>query len=330
MASHETLISICIPVFNEEDNVMRATERVAQVFAELPGYNYEIIFTDNHSTDRTFDLLTEVAISDPRIRVARFASNVGYQRSILTGYMLAKGEAVVQLDCDLQDPPELIGKMLQLWREGTEVVYGVRRKRKEGFVVTAARKGFYRLLDFLSEIKLPHDAGDFRLVDRKVIEVMRHIDDKSPYLRGMITLIGFRQVAFKYDREKREFGESKFNLSSLFRLAIDAIVSHSSVPLQIASYIGFGLALIAILIGAGYLTAKILGGAAWPSGFTTLAILILANMALTSMLLGVMGLYLSRVLIQTRQGPISVIEDSINLQTSKDRANRIINLSADD
>lgn len=328
MSDPRPLISICIPVFNEEANVDRAMERVARVFDGLPDYRYEIVFTDNHSTDSTFPILNAAALGDERIRVARFAANVGFQRSILTGYLLARGDAVIQLDCDLQDPPELIGQMLAHWRNGADVVYGVRRKRKEGRVITATRKIFYRLLDYLSDDHLPHDAGDFRLVDRKVVEVLRNIDDKSPYLRGMITLIGFRQVAFIYDRNEREFGESKFNLRSLFRLATDAVVAHSTVPLQLASYIGFGLALIATIFGASFAIGKFIAGASWPAGFATLVVLILFNMALTSMLLGIIGIYLSRVLTQTRGGPMSVIEASVNLGDAAKNSPRIVDLSS--
>lgn len=327
MPDPRPLISICIPVFNEESNVDRAITRVTEVFARLPDYRYEIVFTDNHSTDNTFEILSAAALRDERIRVARFAANVGYQRSIMTGYLLARGDAVIQLDCDMQDPPELIGLMLDHWRSGGDVVYGVRRKRKEGRVITTMRRIFYRLLDYLSEEHLPHDAGDFRLVDRKVVEVMRQIDDKSPYLRGMITLIGFRQVAFIYDRAEREYGESKFNMRALLKLAMDAIVSHSAVPLQLASYIGFILAGIAIISGASFIVGKFIAGAGWPSGFATLAILILSNMALTSMLLGIIGLYLSRLLTQTRGTPMSVIEASVNIGDAAATTPKIVDLS---
>lgn len=328
MADERPLISICIPVFNEEANVECAIARIVDVFSGLPDYRYEIVFTDNHSTDNTFQILSAAAIGDERIRVARFAANVGYQRSIMTGYLLAQGDAVIQLDCDMQDPPELIGLMLEHWRNGGDVVYGVRRKRKEGRAITMARKIFYRLLDYLSEEHLPHDAGDFRLVDRKVVEVMRNIDDKSPYLRGMITLIGFRQVAFVYDRAEREFGDSKFNMRSLVKLAMDAIVSHSALPLQLASYIGFILAALAMLFGASFIIGKFVAGAGWPSGFATLVILILSNMALTSMLLGIIGLYLSRLLTQTRGTPMSVIEASINVGDAATKTPKIIDLSS--
>ena len=327
MKSKQTLISICIPVFNEATNVNQAVARVSKVFEGLSAYKYEIIFTDNHSDDETFSLLSTLAFSNPRIRVVRFASNVGYQRSILSGYLLAAGEAVIQLDCDMQDPPELIGSMLEKWRLGADVVYGVRRRRKEGWAITLLRKVFYRTLDSLSEEHLPHDAGDFRLLDRKVVEVIRKIDDKSPYLRGMVALIGFKQEKFFYDRAKREHGISKFNFASLTKLALDAIVSHSSVPLQLASYIGFGLTLIATILGLIFLAGKIFGGADWPSGFATLAILVLANMALTSMLLGIIGLYVSRLMVQVRDRPMSVIEASVNLGNAAQNEPRIIDMS---
>ena len=307
------LVSVCIPVFNEEDNVQRAYEQVAGIFERMPGYTLEMIFTDNHSSDRTFDRLTQIAAADPRVRVARFAHNVGYQRSILSGYLLAKGDAVVQLDCDLQDPPELIPQMIERWRDGADVVYGVRRGRREGFLITAVRKIFYRGLDLMSDERLPHDAGDFRLLDRRVVEVLRQMDDKSPYLRGMVAVVGFNQVGLEYKRNARTAGESKFRLRSLMTLAIDGLVSHSTLPLQISSYLGLLFAILAVGVGVAYLIARLAVGGDWPAGFTTLAVLVLANMALTAMLFGIFGLYLARILRQVRDYPVSIVERAINL-----------------
>jgi glycosyltransferase involved in cell wall biosynthesis len=307
------LISICIPAYNEEGSVALAYERVTKVFDGLPEYDLEIVVTDNHSSDRTFAILSELAAKDPRLKVARFSRNVGYQRSIYSAYMIATGDAVVQLDCDLQDPPELIPEMLQKWRDGADVVFGIRKTRREGLLITATRKIFYRLIDYLSEDRLPHDAGDFRLVSRNVVEALRQLDDKSPYLRGMITVLGFRQQGFLYDRDARVAGETKFKFGALTKLAVDAVVSHSTIPLQISSYLGIVAAVVAAVVAVGFVVARLAGGSDWPAGFTTLVILLLANMSLTALLFGIVGTYLARVLKQVRGYPMAVVQHSLNL-----------------
>ena len=182
------LISICVPVYNEEDNIRPLYERVRTVMSQLEQrYDYEVLFTDNRSEDRTFERLATLALEDKRVRVIRFSRNFGFQRSILANYVNARGAAAVQLDCDLQDPPELIVEFLRRWEEGYAVVYGVRGNRPaENPFLFGLRRFFYRLIDALSEDTLPHDAGDFRLIDRRVIEELRHVRDQQPYLRGLI------------------------------------------------------------------------------------------------------------------------------------------------
>ena len=229
------LISIVIPVYNEEANIRRLHGRLQSALAGIEKtYELEFVFTDNHSEDMTFPLLQELAREDARVRAYRFSRNFGFQRSILSGYRLARGAAAVQIDCDLQDPPEIIPEFIKKWEEGFHVVYGVRMRRPEPFTLRLARKAFYRLLDTLADEHLPHDAGDFRLVDRRVLDVVTGINDANPYLRGMIAGTGFSQVGVTYDRDKRTAGESKFGFRDLVRLALDAIANHSVVPLKLA------------------------------------------------------------------------------------------------
>ena len=312
-----SLLSVIIPVYNEDLNVKRAHERVSRVFRErLPQYDLEIIFTDNHSNDDTFKILTELAGDDPRVKVLRFARNVGYQRSILTGYVTSEGDAVIQLDCDLQDPPELIPDLIEKWKSGYNVVYGVRRSRKEGPIITGARKVFYKLVDFLSEDHIPENAGDFRLVDRKVVQVLRSIRSKSPYLRGNIAAAGFEQVGFEYDRSQRDYGETKFNFVNLIRLSLDAIVSHSSIPLRLASLVGFTLTLTSFVLIVTY-AGLALSSQSWPPGFATLAILSLLNIGVVSMFLGIIGEYIIRINEQVTIGPIAVVEASLNFPENR-------------
>ena len=307
------LISLVVPVYNEELNVGPFYAAVEQITARLQSqFRFEYVFTDNHSTDRTFDLLKRLAAGDERIRVFRFSRNFGYQRSIMTGYSMAHGDAAIQLDCDLQDPPELIEVFLQRWNEGADVVYGVRIKRQEAVWINLARALFYRVIDRLSEDRIPVDAGDFRLISRRVIDILRSLDDAQPYLRGTIASLGFRQVGVEYQRAARQRGESKFPISKLVSLAVDGILNHSTVPLRISTYFGLAISVVTLLGLAGYLLAKLIFGSRWPAGFATLAALILVSISVNAMLLGIIGEYLGRMYTQVKKRPLTIIEDRID------------------
>jgi glycosyltransferase involved in cell wall biosynthesis len=316
MMEHMTtrqLISLVVPVYNEETNIFPFYEKVTTALAPLDElFRFEFVFTDNHSTDRTFALLSELATRDNRVRIFRFSKNFGYQRSILTGYTNCRGDAAVQLDVDLQDPPELIETFLRHWQAGADVVYGIRKQRAEGFGISAARSVFYRLADMLSEEKLPVDAGDFRLISRRVIDILCTYRDANPYLRGTIATLGFQQVGVEYVRNARERGESKFPFSKLLSLALDGILNHSIVPLRFATYFGLATSVLTLLTMAGYALARLAFGASWPAGFTTLAALILMSISINAMLLGIIGEYLGRMYRQVREGPLTIIEASID------------------
>jgi polyisoprenyl-phosphate glycosyltransferase len=307
------LISIVVPVYNEEPNIRPFYERVSHVLAPLSDrFRFEFVFTDNHSTDRTFALLAELAAHDPRLRVFRFSRNFGFQRSILTGYMRCRGDAAIQLDVDLQDPPELIPSFLDQWQAGADVVYGVRIQRPEGFAINMARRLFYRLIDSLSEEKLPVDAGDFRLISRRVIDLLCTYRDANPYLRGTIATLGFQQIGVPYARSARTLGESKFPFSKLLSLALDGILNHSTVPLRFATYFGLAASLFTIILMIGYAFVRLILRAEWPAGFTTLAALILLSISINAMLLGIIGEYLGRMYRQVRETPVSIIETLID------------------
>jgi glycosyltransferase involved in cell wall biosynthesis len=307
------LISIVVPVYNEEPNILPFYERIGPVLAALADrFRFEFVFTDNHSTDRTFALLSQLAAQDARIRVFRFSRNFGFQRSILTGYTRCRGDAAIQIDVDLQDPPELIGQFLDRWQAGADVVYGIRKQRQEGWAITQARGLFYRLVDMLSEEKLPVDAGDFRLISRRVIDILVAYRDANPYLRGTIATLGFEQVGIEFVRAARQRGESKFPFSKLMSLALDGILNHSTVPLRFATYFGLVASLITILMMAGYAFIRLILHAEWPAGFTTLAALILVSISINAMLLGIIGEYLGRMYRQVREGPLSIVEAAID------------------
>jgi polyisoprenyl-phosphate glycosyltransferase len=307
------LISIVLPAYNEELNIRPLFERLDPILAQLSDrFRFEFVVTDNHSTDRTFALLREVAADDPRVRVFRLSRNFGFQRSILTGYMQCRGDAAIQLDVDLQDPPELIPVFLERWQSGADVVYGVRIERTEGRVITFARGLFYRLIDLLSEDKLQVDAGDFRLISRRIIDLVCAYRDANPYLRGTIATLGFEQVGVPYARNARKFGESKFPFSKLLSLALDGILNHSTVPLRFATYFGLAASLLTVVLMLCYAFVRIFLGAKWPAGFTTLAALILLSISINAMLLGIIGEYLGRMYRQIHAAPVSIIESIID------------------
>jgi dolichol-phosphate mannosyltransferase len=307
------LISIVVPVYNEELNVIPFHERVSAVIAPLSDrFRFEFVFTDNHSEDRTFALLNEIAARDPRVRAFRFSRNFGFQRSILTGYTRCRGDAAIQLDVDLQDPPELIEEFLRVWQEGADVVYGVRIERKEGRFITVARAVFYRLIDMLSEEKLPLDAGDFRLISRRVIDLLTAYRDATPYLRGTIATLGFRQEGVPYARNARERGESKFPFSKLLSLALDGILNHSTVPLRFGTYFGMLVSVLTLLMMVGYSVGRLIFERNWPAGFATLAALILISISINAMLLGIIGEYLGRMYRQQREAPLSIVEAAVD------------------
>ncbi|WP_274628674.1 glycosyltransferase family 2 protein [Arvimicrobium flavum] len=305
-------VSVLVPAYNEEPTVRRAYETIVEVFRQIPEYDYEIIFTDNHSTDRTFEILREIAREDRRVRVIRFSRNIGFQRSLLAAYKAARGDCSVQIDCDLQDPPELIPRMLSLWREGNQVVYGIRRTLTDDWATATLRRIFYRLVRALSEDDLPLNAGEFRLVDACILAELRRVDDTSPYVRGLISSMGFRQVGFEYDRHARIAGKSKFPLMAMLALAVDAVLNHSLVPLRLASITSVIAGAVTLALLVGYFFAWLLFGQEWPRGFATTTILLLMSIALNAMFMGIVGEYVGRIFMQSKRRPRTIVEETLN------------------
>jgi len=311
-------ISIIVPVFNEEGNIENIIHRIGLVFKIMNNYDYEIIFTDNRSTDQTFSLIEAFSEKFDHIKAVRFSRNFGYQKSIYSGYLLASGNAVIQIDGDLQDPPELIPDLIHLWEKGNKIVYGIRKKRKEGYLITFLRKLFYRFINWLSEDELPLDAGDFRLVDREVVEkTMKYSKSSSPYIRGQLAIAGFHQIGYEYERNAREFGESKFNLRKLVLLAFDGIINHSIKPLRMASFFALILSIFLILATLLYIIGKLIFGSIWPSGFATTTVLILLGILFNALFLGILGEYIGRMFLEIKKGPFVVVEDSINFSENE-------------
>lgn len=306
------LISIVVPVFNEEENLLACYERLDKVCGEIKDYEFEFIFTDNNSSDTTFEILRELSAKDPRLRAFRFSRNFGYQRSIWTGYKMSRGQAAVELDCDLQDPPEMIRDFIYHWERGSKIVYGIRKTREEGALINAARKIYYRALNLLSDIDLPLDAGDFMLIDKQIIELLGEVKDPNIYVRGSIFSFGYPRTGIPYDRASRKYGESKFPLMKLAGLATDGIVSRSTIPLRLAFFLGIFILFFTVMLGLYFFLTWFIAGDSLPSGFTTLVLLVLFSISLNSLLLGIFGEYLARIYTHSSLKHMTIIEDSLN------------------
>jgi len=305
------LITISIPVFNEEGNIDGLLRRIGAVAEKNADYDFELLFTDNCSTDNTFAKLAEHASCDARIRVLRFSRNVGFQRSILTNLLNSKGAAAILIDADLQDPPELVTDFLRHWERGYKVVYGIRRRRVENPLMQLARRAHYRLIQALSETDVPLGAGDFRLVDRIVIEDLRTYTDKTPYLRGIIASIGYPQIGIPYDRSDRVVGKTKFNLQDLIRLSFDGICSQSTKPLQYITLFGFITSIMSLFLIVIYLIEYFISDSRGARGFTTLVLLVLVSISINAIFIGLIGEYVGRIYNNVRGGPPTIIADRI-------------------
>ena len=307
------LISLVVPVFNEEANIEHFWHELNLALAPLASrYEFEFVFTDNHSTDQTFTQLAALGARHGHVRVVRFSRNFGYQKSIFAGFSLCRGAAAIQMDVDLQDPPALIARFIEYWEQGYKIVYGVRDRRKESFLMESSRRIFYRLINALSPDPLPLDAGDFRLLDRQAINALLQHRDAHPYIRGTTAVMGFEQMAVPYARDARKFGETKFSFAKLVELAVDGILNHSIVPLRLASLIGILTGLLTVLLIAGYVIAHFVFGQLWPQGFATTTVLILSGICLNALLLGIIGEYLGRIYIQAKGHPLIIVEKAVN------------------
>ncbi len=291
---------------------MGQTLEELQNFAKgLSGYRVEYIFVDDGSKDGTLRILRDASQNDATICVLSFARNFGHQIAVTAGIDAAAGEAVALIDADLQDPPDVLAEMIKHWEDGVEVVYAVRASREgeSAFKVSTAR-WFYRILNRLSETPLPLDTGDFRLMDRKVVDILKEMPERHRFVRGLVAWVGFRQMALPYHRKKRAAGTSKYPLRKMLRFATDGILSFSSKPLQIATSMGLAAAFLALL-GIIYAFVLRLLTNTWVEGWTALmiAVLFLGGVQLIS--LGIIGEYIGRIYEETKRRPLYIVRDRI-------------------
>lgn len=301
--------SVVVPVYNEVENLSELYRRVREVMEGL-GEPWELVLVDDGSSDGSVEQIRQLAQSDSRVRPVIFARNFGHQIAVTAGLDYARGQAIIIMDADLQDPPEVIPRLIERWREGYEVVYAVRAEREgETWFKKATAAFFYRLIYRIADVKIPLDTGDFRLLDRKVVDVLRRMRERHRFLRGMAAWVGFRQIGVEYRRAPRFAGETKYPFRKMLRLALNAITGFSYLPLQLATFFGFvsaGLAILAIPIVA---VLRMTGWQAFYGQATTLiAVLFLGGVQLIS--LGILGEYIGRIYDEVKGRPLYVVREA--------------------
>jgi dolichol-phosphate mannosyltransferase len=321
------VLSIVIPIFNEEETIPELDRRLRSFFADLPGVgaSWEVVFIDDGSRDRSAELLGAMAQSEPRYKVLLFSRNFGHQAAITAGVDRAEGEAVVVMDADLQDPPELVAEMLEKSRAGFDVVYAVRKKRHgEGLFKRATAAMFYRFMRAMTGVDIPLDAGDFRLMTRPVVLTLRALRETHRFVRGMVAWVGFKQAAVYYDRDARFAGETKYPLRRMLRFAVDGITSFSMLPLRFSSWLGVVTGSIAVLMGLAAIVIKI----AFPSivlpGWTGIMVAVTFGFSVQLLMTGILGEYVGRIYEEIKRRPLYIVASERNfllpLSTPVERA----------
>jgi dolichol-phosphate mannosyltransferase len=318
MFDSETFVSIVVPCLNEEAVLQTLANRLTDVAASW-GADYEVILVDDGSTDQTWNVIARLHADDSRIKGIRLGRNFGHQTALRAGLHAASGQVVAVIDADLQDPPEILIEFLRKWREGYDVVYGVRTNRKEGLLLRAAYHTFYRVLAYLAEMDVPLQAGDFCVMDRRVVDILKRMPERKPFLRGLRSWIGLRQCALRYERRHRAAGKTKYNLKRLFGLALDGILGSSIVPLRLATLFGATVSLIAFVGVLFTLVLKLFPRAfAWIGleaipGTASVVILVLFMGGVQLWCMGIIGEYVGRIFENVKGRPLWIVDQTLGV-----------------
>lgn len=314
MADERNVVcSVVVPMYNEEE-VVRETYKRLKAVMDSSGVSYEIIFVNDGSRDKTVQIIETLCQADEQLKLVDFSRNFGHQIAITAGMDYSVGDCVVVIDGDLQDPPEVILQMLERWREGYEVVYGQRIERKgDTFFKKATAAVFYRFLAHMTEVQIPVDTGDFRLIDRKVCDSLKRINEKNRYIRGLISWLGFKQIGVEFVREDRFAGVTKYPLRKMLKFAADAITSFSFKPLKLATYLGFLISMASFVYLAVILIQKLFFPETVIQGWaSTLAVNLFFN-GIVLLMLGIIGAYIGRIFDETRNRPLYIVRDLKNV-----------------
>lgn len=305
-------LSVVIPIYNEEENLSELYSRLVRVLDDKR-IDFEIVFVDDGSRDGTVDHLKRLEESDRRLMVIELARNFGHQVAITAGLDFARGKAIAVMDADLQDPPEVLPEFIAKWREGHEVVYAIRERRKESWLKRTSYATFYRLLRHVANIEIPLDAGDFCVMDRRVVDLLKSMPERSRFIRGIRSWVGFRQVGLPFERHARHAGNSKYTVTRLLLLALDGLISFSYVPLRVITVLGLSVSLISMIMAVFFFVKKLIYGLN-PPGFASIitSIFFLAGIQLIT--LGVIGEYVGRIFEESKRRPMYILR-----RVSRDR-----------
>ncbi|MCX6730684.1 MAG: glycosyltransferase family 2 protein [Candidatus Roizmanbacteria bacterium] len=305
------LLSVIIPVFNEEKNITPLLDRLLPILKE---YQYEVLFVSDGSTDNTAGEIKKHAEKNTQIKFLNFYRNFGHQMALTCGYRYAKGDCVITIDADLQDPPEIIHEMVSKWKTGAKVVYAKRKTRDvDSFFKKQTAAYFYRLINFLSETPIPDEVGDFRLLDKEIVSFLNNLPEQSRFLRGLVAWGGYPAEYVYFKREKRHTGETHYTFSRMMNFAMDGIISFSTKPLRLASYMGFLSAAVGFLGIMYAVIGKIVHPVGWVTGWTALFVGIMFVGGVQLLTIGIIGEYISRIYIEVQKRPQYLIKEMTNL-----------------
>lgn len=311
-------VSVVIPMYYEEAVAEECYNRVTKVLKNIKNYEYEIIFVNDGSKDKTLEILENIARKDSNVKILSFSRNFGHQAAVTAGIKYVTGDAIVIIDADLQDPPELIPEMLKLWEQGNEVIYGKRKTRKgESKFKLLTAKMFYKTLNALSDVEIPKDTGDFRLVDRKVIDVVNSMPEHNKFLRGLFSWVGFKQTAYEYERKERFAGKTKYPLKKMLKLAGDGIISFSTKPLKLVGGLGIISIILSLAILIYSLISYIFELNNLAPGWTSIMVAVTLFSGVQLLSIWVISEYIARIYDETKNRPQYIIDKKINIKEDK-------------
>ena len=301
----EPEVSIVIPVYNEVENLAVLYDRLVNALEEA-AISFEVVFVDDGSTDESVKCLNDLSVSDKRVVVVELARNFGHQVAITAGLDFACGRGIVVMDADLQDPPEVLPQFIDKWREGHDVVYAIRERRKESWILRLSYAMFYRVLHHIAHIDIPLDAGDFCIMDRRVVELLKQMPERNRFVRGIRSWVGFNQVGLPFERHERHAGQSKYTVGRLMLLALDGLISFSYVPLRVITALGLSVSVVSLLLAIFFFVKKLLYGLS-PPGYASIIVSIFFLAGIQLITLGVIGEYVGRIFEEAKRRPMYVL-----------------------